>query len=655
MVGEPFSYIMLGLLEKHKRLRRKRLRWGLSHIGKGKLGRGSIIFLIIVLIFGYFFVVRPAQKIVSSAKGVVTAGKQAKVAFASNDIVLVEKELKKVETAFDGLQKEASKVYWMRFIPLAGLYVSDLKNGIEAGDHLITAAQKTVVAIEPHADLIGFKKGEDASFLEKPAELRLQTAVLTLDKIVEDVDAIAEDVDAARDKIAKINPNRYPKKIGNKEIRSKLQAGKDQFAGIASLFVDAKPFIKALPDILGAKDDKTYLILFMNDKELRATGGFLTAYAVFDVKQGKFEVKRSDDIYTLDDSIRTHPVAPREISTYHKNVNKFYIRDSNLSPDYVESVKLFETLYENSSQRVDYDGIIAVDTHVLVDALEVLGDTEVRGITFSAAMDKRCDCPQAIYKLLDEIDRPVHFIKTDRKGILGDLLFALMQKALGFSPSKYWGKLSQQLIRDMREKHMLVYMTDKKVQKSLEAMNFAGRIKDFDGDYLHISDVNFAGAKSNLFVKHDVTSKTTIEGDGTVKREVTIVYKNPYPHSNCDLEEGGGKLGYAGLCINATLRNWFRMYVPEGSTLVDFKGSEKKVQMYDELGKSVYEGFFGVAPKGKSSVTVTYTLPFKIKNKVDYKLLIQKQPGTVGHQYSVIIDGKEAGKGPLIQDKVYSL
>jgi hypothetical protein len=120
------------------------------------------------------------------------------------------------------------------------------------------------------------------------------------------------------------------------------------------------------------------------------------------------------------------------------------------------------------------------------------------------------------------------------------------------------------------------------------------------------------------------------------------------------MEDGGG-LGRGGLCINATLRNWLRVYVPKGSKLVDFKGSEKKVQTYDELGKTVYEGFLGVQPEGKASVKLSYTLPFKIKNVDDYALLVQKQPGTVGHDYTILINGKKLNQVQLIKDQKFSL
>lgn len=648
---------MLGLLKRKKT--RKRRKKGIKLKGFGfikskKFLAGLLIFIILFGVGGYFFVYQPYVRIRAQGEKVLQAGREAKDAFKENDIDLVESKFENVEKEFSAFEKEAESVYWMKYVPVAGWYVADFEHGVIAGESLISAGKKAITAIKPHADLIGFKKGEDSGFTDKPAEERLQTAVLTLDKIVDEVDDIAEDVDRARDSIAEIDENHYPESIGGTEIRSTVKNYKDQFSGIASLFVDAKPFIKALPDILGAEEDQTYLVLFLNDNELRATGGFITAYAVFNVNQGKFSVERSDDIYTLDASIPNHPAAPEKIKEYHKNVSKFYIRDSNLSPDFVESAKLFDDLYKDSRQRVDYDGIISVDTDVLVDVLEILGPTQARGFTFSSEMDDRCDCPQVIYTLLDEIDRPVAYLKDDRKGILGDLLLALMQKSLGVSPSQYWGRLSQSFIKNMQEKHIIMYMKDDDIQKSLEALNFAGRIQEFDGDYLHISDVNFAGAKSNLYVQHEVTSNTIIESDGTVKRELTLEYRNPEPHSNCNLEDGGG-LGRGGLCINATLRNWMRIYVPEGSELVELKGSETKVQTYDDLGKTVFEGFFGVKPEGKSTVTVTYTLPFKVESKEDYNLLIQKQPGTVGHDYTILLDGKQLDKTELIMDTKFGL
>ncbi|MBI2641820.1 DUF4012 domain-containing protein [Candidatus Roizmanbacteria bacterium] len=596
-----------------------------------------VLILLVFAILAFFLIVRPALGVMSKGKLLVASARLLKTSFAQNDIDLLEKEFNNFSKQYEDFKKEAQALYWAAFIP----YIADFKNGVEAGEHLIAAGKDSIEAISPYADLIGFKKGQ-SSFLERSAEDRLQTAILTLDKVLTKVDTISNNIKEAETRIEKIDPNRYPKNIGKTVVRERIANIKEQFVGIASLFVEAKPLVKKLPEMFGKDEEKNYLILFQNDKELRATGGFLTAYAVFNVKNGKISIQRSRDIYTLDNSINPHPTAPKEILTYHKDVNRFYIRDSNLSPDFPASVKLFNSLYDRSSEKVDYDGIIALDTNVLVDMLTIFGDTDARGIRFSAKTDKRCDCPQVIYTLLDEIDRPVGYIREDRKGILGDLMYGLFYKAIGFSPSKYWGTLVQDMLKNLHEKHIVLYFTDPQLQTAVKKLNFAGNIRDFEGDYLHVNNVNFAGAKANLFTTQAITSKASVE-NGKVTKEVGIVFRNPYPHSDCNLERGG-------LCLNATLRDWIRVYVPKGSELISFNGSKKKVQTYDELGKTVFEGYVEITPLGKAEVVVKYQLPESIASK-DYQLLVQKQPGTYSDKLKVDFNGRTLYNGVLDVDK----
>ena len=88
---------------------------------------------------------------------------------------------------------------------------------------MVKAAGEAITAITPYADLIGFKKGE-VSFLEKSAEDRLQTAVMTLDKVLGKIDVISDDIKEAENRIDKINPSRYPKKIGKMLVRERIDA-----------------------------------------------------------------------------------------------------------------------------------------------------------------------------------------------------------------------------------------------------------------------------------------------------------------------------------------------------------------------------------------------------------------------------------------------
>ncbi len=611
-----------------------RKRFNLQKLFRKKSSRTTVGIIAFIVLFVFFFVYLPFTRIKTRAADLSASAKELKKAFSQNDLDLVKKNLDTVSQKYDAFRKESSSVYWLSFIP----YASDFKNGVEAGSYLLKAGQESIDAIAPYADLIGFKKGQ-SSFVEKSADERLQTAVLTLDKIVGHIDPISQNIEEAEKRVKTINPDRYPETLGKTQLRSQVSQFKDTVEGVSTLFVDAKPLLKRLPEILGKDKKQTYLIIFQNDKERRATGGFLTSYAIFTIEKGKIKKEESDDIYQLDNSLSSHPRAPREILAYHKNVYQLYIRDSNLSPDFVESIKLFNELYDKSSRKVNYDGVIAVDSKVLVDMLTTFGDTEAGGIVFSAKNDKRCNCPQVLYQLFDVVDRPVNYVKENRKGILGQLMQGLLLKVLGFSPSKYWGPFLEDTLTNLKQKHILLYFTNADIQQSVEKLNFAGRIQPFNGDYLHLNNVNFAGAKSNLFVRETLESKTNTKSSGGIEREVMVTYKNPSPPSDCNLERGG-------LCLNATLRNWVRVYVPKGAKLITFTGSETPVKTYDDLGKTVFEGFLRVNPLGLAKVDVKYKLPESVSTN-NYQLMVQKQPGVDTMQLQVTVDGSR------IYDKLF--
>jgi len=95
-------------------------------------------------------------------------------------------------------------------------------------------------------------------------------------------------------------------------------------------------------------------------------------------------------------------------------------------------MKQFKEMYDTARGKERIDGILAVDTHVLVEALKILGPMYIKGREFSAETDKRCDCPKAVYELEDYSTRPVNYLRTDeeRKDVIGILLRELMQKAL---------------------------------------------------------------------------------------------------------------------------------------------------------------------------------------------------------------------------------
>ncbi|HEX8923174.1 MAG TPA: hypothetical protein VF828_00385, partial [Patescibacteria group bacterium] len=267
---------------------------------------------------------------------------------------------------------------------------------------------------------------------------------------------------------------------------------------------------------------------------------------------------------------------------------------------------------------------------------------------FTTAPDQRCNgCPQIIYELEWMAGRPRNYIDKDRKGFLGPLMNSLLANAMGSEKSKI-GPLVQNTIDSIYQKHILFYFLDPEIQKAAVLADISGAVTQTDKkiDYFGLVDANMASAKSNIFItqkiKHEITSK-----DGKVEHKVTITYTNPFAASNCNLEKGD-------LCLNASkYRDFYRFYVSQGSQLQKMTGSEVKVDPYDELGKTVFEGFYGnhYPLYAKSSVITSVQYVSSVPASSDYTLYLQKQAGTKPVDYQLIVNGKKLDNFSWVADK----
>lgn len=601
------------------------------------------VFLFLFIVFG---IILPVQAAYKQAKITMADAKIAETDIKQQNIAAAGTDLQKTQADLLLTQNKINAMWYMRFVPIVSWYYTDAYHLVNAGNYGINAAKIAIAAVEPYADLLGLKGHK---FTGGSAQDRISTAVLTLGKITPRIDDIEKQLALTRTEIDAVDPNHYPNFLAGKNIRDQLTQVKLLTDASTTFIQQAKPLVKDLPAVLGEPDEQKYLILFQNDKERRPTGGFLTAYAIFRISKGVMHVDSSNDIYTLDGTISNKPTAPRPILQYLPKVSQLNLRDSNLSPDFVKSMDSFNQLYQNAGGYQKVNGIIAIDTHALVSAMTILGDMQAGGETFTTKIDPRCNCPQVIYALESTADRPVNYVRADRKSIIGELMYAIMQKAFASSPKLYWGPLFQTMINETSQKHLLFDLYNPDAQTGIESLNAAGRItQNVDGDYLHINEANFGGQKSNMYITETMNQKYDVSNDGNITKTVTMHYKNPYRPSDCNLEHGN-------LCLNAPLRNWIRVYVPKGSKLVDSHGSEVKMTSYDELGKTVFEGFFIVRPLSTATFTVSYQLPFKLASSSPLPLLIQKQPGVDSIDMTISVGDRQLEQFGLVSDKTLKL
>ena len=604
-------------------------------------GGVSLVLIVFAIVLGVLFyrVYQKAIIVRDSVNSLIAAGNE-------QDIERIKQELSNTKNSIDDLSKTYKSVSWLKFVPFAGGFVKDGEHGLNAAQYGLEAGEIVVATIEPYADIIGFSSNSDDA--ESPTETtqdRLDFVINTIPEIIPKADELSEKVGAVRAEIDQINPDRYPEELAGYQVRSLVKRGVEAVDLGAELVTKGKPLLEAVPYLLGVEGPRTYLILFQNDKELRPTGGFLTAYSIATVEKGKFKPVASSDIYNLDARYTPSIRADDPVITYLKGpylISRNYrLRDLNWSPDFSESMKVFVEEAEKAG-ITDIDGVIAVDTQLLVYLLDVLGPIGVPEFgDFSTEIIPECNCPQVIYELesFADIEGPVVWDQDgsgkiifapanidNRKKIIGPLMNSVLSNALG-QPKDKLAPMFEAAFKSLMEKHVLFYVFDEKSQSAIEDFGIGGIIDEYNGsgDYLHINDANLGGRKSNLYVTQEVMQEIEIAKDGSVEKTLTITYKNPEKHDGW---------------LNSVLPNWVRIYVPKGSELISTEGLEDKKDPYEEFGKTVFAGFFELRPEGLSKVVVKYKLPFKVTDK-EYRIFLQKQPGTDTPLYIINIGKKE--------------
>jgi hypothetical protein len=586
----------------------------------------ALITLSILLFISYFLIYVPVVRSYQQAQVVADNFKVLAAYGKDQNIIGIQGQIKPTQESMDKLRKEAKGVAWTKFVPVLGAYYGDFEHGMNAGDAGLKAASKMITVVSPYADLLGLRgKGTFSGSTQD----RIAQLVVTMDKIIPELDAIKPELTIVKDEMNKISPNRY---AFSPRVQTGLTSAIETANGVEKLLNDAKPFLSQLPNFLGRDKPTKYLIIFQNDKELRATGGFITAFARLTVDKGRVINSDSSDIYKIDEKLPIKVTPPEPILKYlpepnGKTKTHWQTRDSNFFPDYKESAEKFEEFYKHV-KPVDWDGVIAVDTYVVQGILQVLGAVEVDGVKFTSDIDKRCNCPQVVYELESFAEKSASG-NAERKALIGDLMQEILLQS--FKQEDKIPGLANEAIKLMTQKHVLVYMHDTAMQKTVEDMDWAGRIassdnptrfgySESDWDYWHWNESNFAGAKANLYIQQTSEHSYDVAGDGTIIKTVNVTISNPQKND---------------YWLNGRYRAYFRAYVPKGSELIDSKGSRDQVNVFTQYGKTVFDGFYELTPKQDPPIKIMlkYRLPFKKKKGDTYTALFQKQPGTTQFQY----------------------
>jgi hypothetical protein len=140
-----------------------------------------------------------------------------------------------------------------------------------------------------------------------------------------------------------------------------------------------------LPPMLGADGPKDYLLLSLNNAELRATGGLPGAIAVIHAEQGKLTLGSLSSATALGESSNPVLSLSEAEETLYGSALGTWMHDVNMTPDFPRTGALAQEIWlQRTGETVD--GVVTIDPVALSYILSATGPVESKyGVTLSSA------------------------------------------------------------------------------------------------------------------------------------------------------------------------------------------------------------------------------------------------------------------------------
>ncbi len=384
-----------------------------------------------------------------------------------------------------------------------------------------------------------------------------------------------------------------------------------------------------LPTLLGYDSEKEYLILFINNAELRPTGGFIGSVGKLIVENGKVKEFAIQDVYDLDGQL-THHIEPHYVIRRYLQPH-LYLRDSNFDLDFQRSASMSAFLYNLESKNTP-DGVVAVDYNMVEKILEITGPIELPDYKKTITSEDSQEFLQ------DTIEKDFFPGSTQKKDVLNEL-FRRITLELEKKP-EHLVSIGLALPQLLEQKHILLAYQNQDIQSLLSALNFGGNIPVSNAensntmyDTIGFNEANIGVNKVNKNVSRSISYEADLSSRLS-KAQISIRNES----TTDDYKT------YLRLIVprNSILRN-VRIDGEEVETIdavTDFRLYEAdnfspdpnvlEIDKVDDYFKTIFGTVITIGKGEIKTIEFEYTNPvLSISDKKDaYELHVIKQPGT---------------------------
>jgi len=367
--------------------------------------------------------------------------------------------------------------------------------------------------------------------------------------------------------------------------------------------------------------ERTFLILFQNNMEIRPGGGFIGSFGILKIKNGSVTMLQTHDTGNFDGRVPTTVPAPYPMWETLR-IKSMQMRDSNYSPDFLTNATAAENFYYMGQGQEKFDGIIGITTNVLTSLLKMTGPVQIEGYPGTYGDENAVLALEyQVEKAYDEQNIP----RGDRKSIMNDIAQEIIKKVFALSNAQKLD-LYKILTEDLGRKDIQLFFKDQTLEDTVKKANWGGLVdENWQKDYLMTVDANLGAWKTDYSVKRSMDYTIDLSGE-TPKAILKITYNHTATQKDY---------------MTKDYLTYLRVYVPDGSWLTTSSDFDN-AKFGSELGKK-YFGSIVKVPLGQSrTVEINYTLPKEISH--NYNLKIQKQAGINDEPVTIHFIGSDGNK-----------
>ncbi|GAP23063.1 hypothetical protein LTAR_03308 [Leptolinea tardivitalis] len=526
-----------------------------------------------------------------------------KIAAAHSDIDLIQAEV----SPYYGWLKKASS------LPRIGVYAGQVEPIIEAADQTLLAIEELLpVLILPTGNTVSGEKSLPLVRKVNENQSGIKSAIAYIQK--------------AESQIDQVDGNLWPE-----EYQKKIQNLKEILAGLNK----AASTLTLIPRMTGEDRPVTYLIMVQNSDELRATGGFVTAFGLLRFEKGQITILDFQDSSFNYISERIEAPLPLKWILF---AHYWLPRDANWYPSFPESAKKVQELYFLST-GIKTDGVIAVHQSTLRKVLEFTGPVTVSGETVTK--DNVED-----FMISEKMEALSAKKFKERKNFIKPLFSAILTKFTEMMDVNHLTGGIRLIKTLVLEGDILCMSNDAEIQAMIKSWQVDGGLAGSQQDYLMLVDSNLGYNKLDKLIKRRLTYSVDLSNPQKPVSKVEMTYENPFRGSvNCIQGSTPEQKSQMVYMKPACYWDYWRIIRNKGTTLSAFNVPELDPSLFlssqawsPNPGEETEPGDFHevnglviVPAESERSVRLDENLPEYVLSsdsiKTTYSLTFQKQPG----------------------------